>query len=307
MGLFCALGLVGRLVLGFVGGLVFGSGRGLVFGSTWPEGSGGGGGWLSPCPCQHGPSDPGNLGRWGRGGDGHLVELGVFWVFHPDDHRFHPVDTGDGAHLHTRGVRNADFGADEGVVGTHTPPKGGCLGGRGGLRGRGGAGGGGGGVSCWGGGGDGFMRRVIEFKMPSGGFLVTSFGDWGFGGGFGRGGRGAPLSPLPYPPNHPPPSLPISPHPPAPYTPSTLTWSTPQPGTSLHPPTPPSRPSPAPNPSTPQDGQPHGRAGRDEAVEVPEWHLMGHIAVKPGQALGPRLLGVDDNIRHLQRDGQDNT
>ena len=48
---------------------------------------------------------------------------GVAWVFHPDNPRFPPVDTGDGAHLHARGVRDVDFGADEGVVGTIPPPK----------------------------------------------------------------------------------------------------------------------------------------------------------------------------------------
>ena len=49
---------------------------------------------------------------------GHLVECGIAWVFHPDNPRFPPVDTGDGAHLHALGVRDVDFGADEGVVGT---------------------------------------------------------------------------------------------------------------------------------------------------------------------------------------------
>ena len=66
------------------------------------------------------------LGTFGVGEEeatGHLVELGVVWVFHPDDPRFPPVNTGDGDHLHTRGVR--DFGADEGVVGTIPPLLGG--------------------------------------------------------------------------------------------------------------------------------------------------------------------------------------
>ena len=82
------------------------------------------------------------LGRF-RGGEeeatGHLVERGVASVFHPNDSRFPPVDTGHGAHLHARGVRHVDFGADEGVVGTSRPPLpfvGGCLGGGGGLCGR---------------------------------------------------------------------------------------------------------------------------------------------------------------------------
>ena len=83
---------------------------------------------------------------------GHLVELGVVWVFHPNDPRFPPVDTGGGVHLHARGVR--DYGADEGVVGTIPPPK--VLGaGVASLAGAG-LGGGGGGNSCWG--GDGSIR-----------------------------------------------------------------------------------------------------------------------------------------------------
>ena len=103
----------------------------------------------------------GGLGVGNEKAAGHLVECGVARVFHLDNPCFRPADTGhgDGAHLHARGVRDVDFGADEGVVGTIPPPpplRGEfCLGGRGcplwpgGGRGRGcplwpsGAGGGG--------------------------------------------------------------------------------------------------------------------------------------------------------------------
>ena len=64
------------------------------------------------------------LGGFGGGEDeaaGHLLEGAVAWVFHPDNPRFPQVDTGDGAHLHTRGGRVVDFGADEGVSGTRPP------------------------------------------------------------------------------------------------------------------------------------------------------------------------------------------
>ena len=115
--MFCAMGLVAGLVLGFVGGV--------VFGSRWPKGWGGGGGF---------PLALANTG--------HLVELGVVWVFHQDDPCFSPADTGDGTHVHARGVRDVDFGADEGVVGT-IKGGGGCLGGGGDLCGGGGLGGGG--------------------------------------------------------------------------------------------------------------------------------------------------------------------
>ena len=85
---------------------------------------------------------------------GHLVELGVVWVFHLDHPRFPPIDTGDGAHLHARGVREVDFGADEGVVGGI--PNLVLFWGRGWPLWPGSACAGGGGVSCWG--GDGSIR-----------------------------------------------------------------------------------------------------------------------------------------------------
>ena len=87
------------------------------------------------------------LGGFGGGEEeatGHLVERGVFWVFHPSDPSFPPVDTSDGAHLYALGARDVDFGADEGVVGTISPPflgRAGCFGGAGGLCGPGGGGG----------------------------------------------------------------------------------------------------------------------------------------------------------------------
>ena len=65
---------------------------------------------------------------------GHLVVRGVARVFHPANSRFSPVDTGDSAQLHARGVRDVEFGADEGVVGTIPRP----LGGGGGSLGGGG-------------------------------------------------------------------------------------------------------------------------------------------------------------------------
>ena len=159
LGLFCALGLVGGLVLGFVGGLVLWSGRGLVFGSSWLEGSGGGG-----FPLALVNTVQVFLGTFGGGeqeATGHLVEPGVVWVFDPDDPRFSPVETGDSAHLHARGVRDVDFGADEGVVGTIPPHFGWVAFVAGG-------GGGGGGGRFFVGGGHGSIRRVIGLKMPSG-------------------------------------------------------------------------------------------------------------------------------------------
>ena len=150
----------GGLVLGFVGGLVLGSISGLVFGSGWPEGWGRGG-----FPLALANTLEVFLGRFGAGEQettGHLIERGVVWVFHPNEPYFPLVDTGDGAHLHARGVRDVDFGADEGVVGTILPPLGGgggCLGGGGGLCGRGGGGLGRAGLFLiWGGGGDGSIR-----------------------------------------------------------------------------------------------------------------------------------------------------
>ena len=79
--------------------------------------------------------------------------------------------------------------------------------------------------------------------------LVT--GRWGGGGlALGRGGGGGGGSSFtgssPFQP-----SLRVSPHPPPSCTPSALTRPTPQPCTSLHPSTPPSRPFPAPNSSGP--------------------------------------------------------
>ena len=64
----------------------------------------------------------GTLGGGEEEATGHLVGCGVVWVFHPDDPRFLLVATGDSAHLQARGVRDLDFGADEGVVGTTTTP-----------------------------------------------------------------------------------------------------------------------------------------------------------------------------------------
>ena len=68
------------------------------------------------------------LGALGGGEEeatGHLIDRGVLRAFHPYDPRFPPVHTGDGAHLHTRGVRDVDFGADERVIGIIPPPLGG--------------------------------------------------------------------------------------------------------------------------------------------------------------------------------------
>ena len=95
--MFCALGLLGGLVLGFVGGLVFGAG--------WPEGWGGGGGGLPLAVVNTLEVFLGSLRGGREEAAGHLVERGVAWVFHPDNPRFPPVDTGGSAHLHGRGVR----------------------------------------------------------------------------------------------------------------------------------------------------------------------------------------------------------
>ena len=67
----------------------------------------------------------GTLGAGEEEATGHLVELGVVWVFHPDDPCFPTMDTGDGARLHACGVRVVDFGTDGGVVRTTPPPLGG--------------------------------------------------------------------------------------------------------------------------------------------------------------------------------------
>ena len=64
----------------------------------------------------------GTLGDGEEEATGHLIERGVVWVFHPYDPRFPPVDTADGAHLHARGVRDVDVGADERVLSTIPPP-----------------------------------------------------------------------------------------------------------------------------------------------------------------------------------------
>ena len=97
-------------------------------------------GWVgSPCPCEHSPSFLGHLGGWGRGGHRPPHRAGLVCVFHPDDPRFPLVETGDGAHLHARGVRDVDFGADEGVVGNPPPLRGGGLRGGGFLLGGGGS------------------------------------------------------------------------------------------------------------------------------------------------------------------------
>ena len=117
--MFYALGLLGVLVLGSVRGSILGSVRGLVLGLGWPEGGGGGGGDGFPLALANAVEVVlGTLGGGEEEATGHLVERRVVWVFHPDDPRFPPVDTGDGAHLHARGVQAVDFGADEGVVGT---------------------------------------------------------------------------------------------------------------------------------------------------------------------------------------------
>ena len=136
--MFCALGLLGGLVLGFVRGLVLGSVRGKSSGQAGPKAGAGGGFPFALANMLE--VFLGGLGEGKEEAAGHLVERGVAWVFPPDNPRFPPVDTGDGAHLHACGVRDVDFGANEGVVGTIPPPKGGCLGGGGGLCGRGGLG-----------------------------------------------------------------------------------------------------------------------------------------------------------------------
>ena len=125
-----------------------------------------------------------------------------------------------------------------------------CLGGTAGLRGRGG---GRGGVS-WCLGGDGSIRRLIRLQSPSGALLVTCFGDSGFGGWwFGLGGGGGGHSSLTVSsPSQSPPTIPAHiPSSSAPVYPICLNPAHFQPCTSLHPPTPPSRPSPAPNPADP--------------------------------------------------------
>ena len=118
MGLFCPLGLLGGFILGFVGVLVFGP-------SCPKAGAGRGGGAFPLAIANTFQVFSGTLGGGEKEATGHLVELGVVWVFHLDHPRFPPVDTGDGAHLHTRALRDVDFGADGGVVGTIPPPLGG--------------------------------------------------------------------------------------------------------------------------------------------------------------------------------------
>ena len=138
-----------RVSFRVVWGLVLGPGRRLVVGSGWPDGPGGGG-----VPLGLANTVQVFLGTFGGGEDeaaGHLVDLRFVWGFHPENPRFSPVDTDDGAQLHALGVRGVDFGADKGVIGTIPPLLGGGgLGGGDGLRGRGG--GWGGGFFLWGGG-----------------------------------------------------------------------------------------------------------------------------------------------------------
>ena len=139
------------------------------------------------------------LGGFGGGEEeatGHAVERGVVWVFHLDNPRFPPVHTGDGAHLHARGVRDVHFGADEGVVGTISPPLGGGGGGswrRGWPLWPGGGGGlGGAGLSLIGGGGAAPSDEPADSKCHLDVFLspVLVTGGWGVvvwpwgGGGF---------------------------------------------------------------------------------------------------------------------------
>ena len=142
---------------------------------------------------------------------GHVVELGVIWVFHPADPRFSPVDTGDGAHLHACGIRDVDFGADDGVVGTM------LFGGGGGVVLGGGwpswpGGGAGWGGAFLGGGGMAPSNESSDSKAHVELFLspvLVGFGGWWFG--LGRGGGGGllfhrfltlpitPQNPCPYP------------------------------------------------------------------------------------------------------------
>ena len=155
------------------------------------------------------------LGTFGGGEEeatGHLSELGVVWVFHPNDPRFSPVDTGDGAHLHAGGVRDGDFGADEGVVGTVPPPFGG---GGGVVLGAGVAfvaGGLEGGGRFWFGGGMAPSDESSDSKAHLELFLssVLVIGGLGGGGLALLGGRGGLLF-------HSFLTLPITPHHPCPY------------------------------------------------------------------------------------------
>ena len=180
----------------------------------------------------------GNLGGGEGEAMGQLAKLGFVWVFHLDDPRFPPVDTSDGAHLHTRGVWDVDFGAEEGVVGT-APAFfwGGVVLGAGVAYVAGG--GLGGGRFLLGGGGVAPYDESSDSKchlelFVSPGLVTRGSG----GGGLAWGGGGGLLFhrflTLPITPT----SLPISPRPPPPCTPSALTWPTPRLFISLHPPTP---------------------------------------------------------------------
>ena len=95
MGLFCALGLVGELVFGLVVGFVSESGRGLVFRSGCAEGWGVGGFLLAFANTVQ--LFMGTLGGGEEEATGHLVELGVARVLHPDDPFFPPMDSANGA------------------------------------------------------------------------------------------------------------------------------------------------------------------------------------------------------------------
>ena len=89
-------------------------------------------------PCEHAQGVHGRPWGWGRGG--HRQHRRVWYCLHPDNARPSPVDTAHGAHLHAPLLRAVDLGADDGVI-DPPPPRVGrgiCLGGEGGLCGRGG-------------------------------------------------------------------------------------------------------------------------------------------------------------------------
>ena len=162
----------------------------------------------------------------------HLVERGVAWVVHPDTPRFPPVDTGDGARLHARGIQDVDFSADEGIVGGITK-RGRGLSPGGVAFVAGGAWGGGGAVSFFGGGPPSdessdskcHLEVFLSQILVTGGLRVGGLALGGVGGFLFH--RVLTLPTLSHVPQ--PDPLPSPPHPP----------------------TRPRKPSPAANPSTP--------------------------------------------------------
>ena len=56
----------------------------------------------------------------------------------------------------------------------------------------------------------------------------------------------------------------------------------------------------------PPDGQPQGGVGLEEAVEVPQKHLVHLVAVTPRDSDQPPVSGDHHDIHHVQRDKQQN-